>query len=79
VLCASEPISLPDYIASIGDATRVIDMLVGETQRIMEYPKLGHTIEQEMPPAVRNAFTNLVQAGHTSRLSRSGQRYVPRQ
>src|SRR6266536_1562686 len=33
VLCVSRPLSLDDYVVSIGDVNRVIDMLVGDTQR----------------------------------------------
>ncbi|HEX6076941.1 MAG TPA: YdcF family protein [Micromonosporaceae bacterium] len=68
VQCASYPLMLDDYVAMIGDVKRVIDMLVGDTQRIQEYPKLGFAIEQEMPAEVRHAFRRLTNAGFTSRL-----------
>jgi uncharacterized SAM-binding protein YcdF (DUF218 family) len=68
VICAAQPSPLSEYIAGIGDTTRVIDMLVGETQRILEYARRGHVIEQELPLAVLEAYTNLVKAGYTSRL-----------
>lgn len=68
VICASRPLPLDDYIASIGDTTRVIDMLVGDTQRIIEYPKRGYAIPQDMPPEAETAFNRLVSAGYTSRL-----------
>lgn len=68
VVCASRPLSLDDYVASIGDAKRVIDMLVGDTQRIMEYPKRGFAIPQDVPDEVRVAYEVLVAAGYTSRL-----------
>ncbi|MEA2617463.1 MAG: hypothetical protein QOE72_3246 [Chloroflexota bacterium] len=68
VTCAAQRLPLSDYIAGIGDSTRVIDMLVGETQRILEYARRGHAIEQELPPAVLDAYANLVRAGYTSRL-----------
>jgi uncharacterized SAM-binding protein YcdF (DUF218 family) len=68
VQCASYPLSLDDYIAMIGDAKWVIDMLVGDTQRIQEYPKLGFAIEQKMPANVERAFRRLAAAGFTSRL-----------
>src|SRR5690606_18549424 len=68
VVCASRPLSLDDYIASIGDAKRVIDMIVGDTQRIIEYPKQGFAISQEVPDNVRVAYDTLVAAGYTSRL-----------
>jgi uncharacterized SAM-binding protein YcdF (DUF218 family) len=68
VLCASLPLPLDAYVASIGDARKVIDMLVGDTQRIEEYAKMGFAIPQEVPPDVQAAFGRLVTAGYTSRL-----------
>lgn len=68
VVSASRPFPLPEYVKSIGDADRVINMLVGDTQRIIEYPKLGYAMEQEMPLGVHKAYTRLVKAGFTSRL-----------
>jgi uncharacterized SAM-binding protein YcdF (DUF218 family) len=68
VICASNPLTLDDYVQSIGDARRVIDMLVGDTQRIEVYAERGYAIPQEMPPEVREAFKRLVEAGYTSRL-----------
>jgi uncharacterized SAM-binding protein YcdF (DUF218 family) len=68
VLCASRPLPLDEYIASIGDTKRVIDMLVGDAQRITEYAKRGFAIAQEMSPEVQAAYQRLVDAGFTSRL-----------
>jgi uncharacterized SAM-binding protein YcdF (DUF218 family) len=68
VLCASRPLALDDYVVSIGDVNRVIDMLVGDTQRIEEYARRGYAISQEMPAEVRAAYDRLVEAGFTSRL-----------
>jgi len=68
VVCASQRLPLDEYIASIGNLKRVIDMLVGDTQRIEEYARLGYAIPQPMPTAVREAYSRLVSAGYTSRL-----------
>ncbi|MGV9752674.1 YdcF family protein [Nocardia farcinica] len=68
VLCSSLPLPLDDYIRSIGDVDRVINMLVGDTQRIWVYPEKGWAIEQEIPDNVRQAYKRLVEAGYTSRL-----------
>ncbi len=68
IICASRPLPLDEYIVSIGDVSRVINMLVGDTQRIMEYPSKGFAIPQEMPTEVHAAFERLVQAGFVSRL-----------
>lgn len=68
VLCYSRPLPLGEYVASIGDTKKVVDMLVGDTQRIEVYAERGFAIPQEMPEDVRAAFDHLVAAGFTSRL-----------
>lgn len=68
VICASRPLPLNDYVATIGDSKFVIDMIVGDTQRVIEYPSAGYAKEQEVPQAVRGAYQNLVKSGFTSRL-----------
>ncbi len=68
VRCASLPLALDDYVASIGDPNRVVNMLVGDTQRIEVYADQGFAIPQPMPDEVRQAFQQLVDAGYTSRL-----------
>lgn len=68
VLCSSQSLPLDEYIAGIGDVDRVINMLVGDTQRITEYARRGFAIEQDMPDNVDDAFQRLVAAGYTSRL-----------
>ncbi|WP_179120215.1 YdcF family protein [Streptomyces tsukubensis] len=68
IICASEPLELGDYIKSIGDEKLVLDMLVGDLQRVIEYPKIGFAIEQDVPRDVRAAYEALRAAGFTSRL-----------
>jgi uncharacterized SAM-binding protein YcdF (DUF218 family) len=68
VVCASTPLPLDEYIASIGDTRRVLDMLVGDTQRIDVYADRGFAVVQDMPVEVRDAYDRLVAAGFTSRL-----------
>lgn len=72
VICACLPLSLDEYVKEIGDADRVINMIVGDTQRITEYAKQGFAIPQDVPLDVELAFTRLVKAGYTSRLTVSG-------
>ncbi|MFB7775757.1 YdcF family protein [Streptomyces bauhiniae] len=67
-LCASEPLEFDEYLKSIGDEKLVLDMLVGDLQRVIEYPKLGFAIEQEVPEDVRDAHESLVRDGSTTRL-----------
>jgi uncharacterized SAM-binding protein YcdF (DUF218 family) len=68
VICASCPLPLDEYVADIGDADRVINMLVGDTQRIMIYPEQGFAIPQAMPTHVQAAYKHLTRAGYTARL-----------
>lgn len=68
VVCASEPLGLDDYLKSIGDEKLVVDMLVGDLQRVIEYPGLGFAVEQKVPRDVREAYASLVRDGFTSRL-----------
>ncbi|MFF2557077.1 YdcF family protein [Nocardia sp. NPDC058058] len=68
VTCAARPLPLDEYVARIGDANRVINMLVGDTQRLWVYPANGWAIEQPIPTAVRKAFACLVAAGFSARL-----------
>jgi uncharacterized SAM-binding protein YcdF (DUF218 family) len=68
VICASRPLSLDEYIASIGDVDRVINMLVGDTQRITEYAKRGFAIPQSMSSNVEKAYRKLAEKGYTTRL-----------
>ncbi|MFE6862558.1 YdcF family protein [Nocardia sp. NPDC057668] len=68
VTCASRAVPLDDYVAGIGDVDRVINTLVGDTQRLWVYPALGWAIEQPVPDRVRKAFSRLVDAGFVRRL-----------
>ncbi|MFJ9941516.1 YdcF family protein [Streptomyces erythrochromogenes] len=68
ILCASEPLELDDYRKSIGDEKLVLDMLVGDLQRVIEYPKLGFAIAQEVPEDVHDAYESLIRDGFTSRV-----------
>lgn len=68
VVCASEPIEFMDYVKSIGSPRLVLDMLVGDLQRVIRYPALGFAIEQQVPEDVRDAYQRLIHAGFTSRL-----------
>ena len=70
VICASEPLKLDDYVQSIGDDKLVIDMLVGDLQRVIEYPRLGFAIEQDVPADVLAAYEQLLATGFDSRVLR---------
>lgn len=46
----------------------VTNVMVGDLQRIREYPKLGFQIEQEIPVEVTKAYDALVSSGYTKHL-----------
>ncbi len=47
---------------------KVINIMVGDLQRILVYPKMGFQIPQTVPEEVLEAYKFLVNAGYTSRL-----------
>lgn len=67
-VCTSAPLSLEEYIEDIGDEKLVVDMVVGDMQRVIEYPARGFSIPQPVPKEVRSAFEALVRAGYDGRL-----------
>jgi hypothetical protein len=67
-VCASEDISFDEYLKSIGDDRLVIDMLVGDLQRIIECPARGFAIAEDVPADVTDAYQRLIAAGYDSRL-----------
>lgn len=68
VVCASMPIVLREFAATIGDPKLVIDELVGDLQRVMLYPSRGFAVEQVVPSAVAAAYRRLISAGYDARL-----------
>jgi len=58
-VCAATPLPLEEYVESIGDEDRVINMLVGDTQRIEVYAERGFAIAQPMPAGVTDAMSLL--------------------
>jgi uncharacterized SAM-binding protein YcdF (DUF218 family) len=68
VICSSRRQSLPDYIASIGDQDKVLNMLVGDTQRIWVYADQGFAAPQPVTSETLDAYKRLVATGYTRRL-----------
>ncbi|MPZ01002.1 MAG: YdcF family protein [Actinophytocola sp.] len=68
IRCSATAQTLDEYTASIGDVRRVVDMLVGDTQRITYYAERGEAAPQDVPRDVHEAYERLVAAGFTSRL-----------
>ena len=53
IVCASEDLSLDDYLMRMGDDKLVIDLLVGDLQRVIEYPARGGRSSRRSPPGSR--------------------------
>ncbi|MFJ9431858.1 YdcF family protein [Streptomyces sp. NPDC101490] len=68
VVCTSSPLALDAYAEEIGDVRLVLDMLVGAVQRLIVYPARGFMAEQDVPPAVADAYRRLRDRGFTGRL-----------
>lgn len=73
VICSSRPQSLVEYIDSIGDEDRVLNMLVGDTQRIWMYADRGFAAPQPVTAAVMSAYGRLLEEGYTRRLVGPGE------
>lgn len=65
---ASPRISYENYFTQDQSKELVINIMVGDLQRIREYPKLGYQTEQIIPENVRHAYEQLVAAGFTKHL-----------
>ncbi|GAB3296625.1 YdcF family protein [Parasphingorhabdus pacifica] len=68
VVCASSPLPLDEYVAALGEPERVVNMLVGEAQRISLYADRAFVVPQPVPEHVRDAYRRLASAGYTRRL-----------
>ena len=71
ILIASPPLSFEEYPAGDISLEDVINIMVGDLQRIMIYPALGYQIAQDVPEDVRNAYDFLVRSGYTRHMVKS--------
>lgn len=67
-IVTSPKISFEDYPQEGRPMEHIINMMVGDLQRIKEYPALGFQIEQEIPVNVWKAYEYLVKEGYTDQL-----------
>jgi hypothetical protein len=68
VVCASQQLMFDDYLKAIGNDRLVVDMLVGDLQRVIEYPRQGYAVDQPVPEDVHDAYRQLLADGFTRRL-----------
>ena len=71
-IVTSPRVSFDDYLARYSNASLserdVIGIMIGDLQRIRDYPARGFQIEQEIPDDVWAAFLRLVELGYDSHL-----------
>jgi len=70
ITVTSPPLSLEDYPDPEAGITleKVIHIMVGDLQRIRDYPKSGFQIPQEIPENVEQAFNELIELGYNRHL-----------
>ncbi|MFE0765862.1 YdcF family protein [Streptomyces smyrnaeus] len=69
-VCASQAVTYDAYAKEQEDEKTLIDMMMGDTHRVMEYPKRGFAIEQQVPEKVCKAFDRLRVRGYDTWLLR---------
>jgi uncharacterized SAM-binding protein YcdF (DUF218 family) len=68
LIVSSPPITFADYPTAELPKDLVINIMVGDLQRIRVYPQKGFQIEQEIPSEVWEAFQKLVALGYNKHL-----------
>ena len=68
ITVTSPQLSYNEYISERIPKEAVINIMVGDLQRIKEYPKKGFQIEQAIPAEVWDAYEKLVSAGFNKHL-----------
>jgi len=68
LIVTSPPISIEHYPNESNQNEQWIHAMIGDLQRLKEYPKKGFQIEQDIPLDVWKAYEYLVSLGYTDRL-----------
>jgi uncharacterized SAM-binding protein YcdF (DUF218 family) len=68
VIVTSPQIAFEDYPDGEITRDRVVNIMLGDLQRLIVYAERGFSAPQEVPAEVRAAFDRLVAAGYTDRL-----------
>jgi uncharacterized SAM-binding protein YcdF (DUF218 family) len=69
LIISSPQISFEDYPSGEISMEKFINIMVGDLQRIKDYPQKGFQIFQEIPDEVWDAYTRLVQLGFDKHLT----------
>jgi len=67
-LVSAPNIRFPDEVSNAIGIWGVINEMVGDLQRIREYPALGYQVEHELPPEILQDWVYLVENGFTYHL-----------
>ena len=65
---SAQPGTMDEYCAHDETLTAMVNIMLGDLQRIREYPKSGFQIEQTIPDDVWAAYEELVRRGYTEHL-----------
>lgn len=68
LICTSPNGSFAEYTKDTFDPDTIINIMLGDLERIKEYPARGFQIHQDIPPEVWEAFLFLVEQGYTKHL-----------
>ena len=67
-MVTSPTIAYEDYPTADISKEDFINIMVADFQKILEYPKLGYQIPQDVPDDVRDAYEELIKMGYTKGL-----------
>lgn len=70
IIVTSPPLTFEEYTSGAIPKDTIINIMVGDIQRIKIYPEKGFQIPQEIPPDVWEAYEELVRRGYTKHLIR---------
>jgi hypothetical protein len=68
VIVASPPIPFSAYFNEVLPRDKVINIMIGDLQRIKFYPALGFQIEQDIPDEIWQACETLISLGYDQHL-----------
>jgi len=67
----SPNVPFEEYFNDANPKELVINIMVGDLQRIKEYSKLGYQIEQDIPDDIWKAYERLIELGFGKHLMRA--------
>ena len=62
---SAEQVTMEEYVTQLESFETMVNIMIGDLQRIREYPKKGFQIELDIPGDVWAAYEELVRRGYT--------------